>query len=384
MDFSLNEDQQMMKDAAREFCEKRVFPHAEEWDKAGAIPDEVLKEAGELGYMGLLIPDEYGGLDVDTVTYVCVMEEFARACASLEIVLSVHNSLVCHAISKFGSDAVKAKYLPKLATGEHIGAYCLSEPGAGTDAGSLRTVAVKDGDEYICNGTKSWVTNGGIADIFLVFVKTNPEAGPKGISCLVFEKDTPGLTLGKPEDKLGIKASDTREVALADARVATTEIVGDENRGFPIALSILDSGRIGVAAQAVGIAQAAMEESVKYAQEREQFGQPIANFQAIQFKLADMAMKVDAARLLTLRAAHLRDQPDLRPSKEISIAKLYASEIANWVANEAVQIHGGYGYIKEYPVERYFRDARITEIYEGTSEAQRIVISRAILKEGAI
>jgi len=384
MDFNLTEDQQMMKDAAREFCAKRVTPHAEEWDKKGGIPEEVLKECGELGYMGLLIPEEYGGLGVDTLSYVCVMEEFARSCASFEIVVSVHNSLVSHAIAKFASDEIKQKYLPLLASGERIGAYCLSEPGAGTDAGSLRTTAVKDGDEYVCNGTKSWVTNAGIADIFLVFVKTNPEAGSKGISCLLVEKDTPGMTLGKPEDKLGIKASDTREVALADARVPVANVVGLENRGFPIALSILDSGRIGVAAQSVGIGQAALEEAVKYSQEREQFGQPICNFQAVQFKLADMAMKVDAARLLTYRAAYLRDLPDIRPSKEISIAKLFASEMANWVANEAVQIHGGYGYIKEYPVERYFRDARITEIYEGTSEAQRIVISRAVLQEGAI
>jgi butyryl-CoA dehydrogenase len=382
MDFELSEDQQLMKDAAREFCVKRVFPHAEEWDKKGAIPEDVLKELAELGYMGLLIPEEYGGLGVDTISYVCVMEEFARACASMEIVVSVHNSLVSHAIAKFASDAIKKKYLPILASGEKIGAYCLSEPGAGTDAGSLSTTAKRDGSDFIVNGTKSWVTNAGIAGIFLVFVKTDPAAGSKGISCLLVEEGTAGMTLGKPEDKLGIKASDTREVAFTDSRVPVAHLVGEENRGFPIALSILDSGRIGVAAQAVGIVQAAMDEAVKYSQQREQFGQAIANFQAIQFKLADMAMKVDAARLLTYRGAYLRDQPNLRPSAEISMAKLFASEIANWVANEALQIHGGYGYIKEYPVERYFRDARITEIYEGTSEAQRMVISRALLQKG--
>jgi alkylation response protein AidB-like acyl-CoA dehydrogenase len=378
MDFTLTEDQQMMKDAAREFSEKRVRPHAEEFDKKQAIPPELLQEAADLGYMGLLIPEAYGGLGVDTVSYVCVMEEFARVSASLEIVISVHNSLVSHAVASFASEAIKKKYLPRLAAGT-IGAYCLSEPGSGTDAGSLITTAPRDGDAYVVNGTKNWVTNAGIAGIFLVFVKTNPEAGPKGISCLLVEAGQEGMTLGKPEDKLGIKSSDTREVAFTDARIPVDRVVGEENRGFPVALAILDSGRIGVAAQAVGIAQGAFEEAVKYSQEREQFNQPLANFQAIQFKIADMAMKIDAARLLTYRAAYLRDQPDIRPSKEISIAKLFASEISNWVANEAVQIHGGYGYIKEYPVERYFRDARITEIYEGTSEAQRMVISRAVL-----
>jgi butyryl-CoA dehydrogenase len=378
MDFNLSEDQQMMKDAAREFCDKRVRPHAEEWDKAHAVPDEVLRELADLGYMGLLIPEEYGGLDVDTLTYVCVMEEFAQASAGLEIIISVHNSLVSHAVATFASEEIKKKYLPQLAAGT-IGAYCLSEPGSGTDAGSLIATATKQGDVYVCNGTKNWVTNAGLAGIFLIFVKTDPEAGPKGISCLLVEAGTEGLTLGKPEDKLGIKTSDTREVALTDAKVPVTNVVGEENRGFPVALAILDSGRIGVAAQAVGIAQASLDEALKYSQEREQFGRPIASFQAIQFKLADMAMRIEASRLLTYQAAVLRDEPDIRPSKEISMAKLFASETANWVANEALQIHGGYGYIKEYPVERYFRDARITEIYEGTSEAQRMVISRALL-----
>jgi butyryl-CoA dehydrogenase len=382
MDFNLTDDQQMMKDAAREFCLKRVFPHAEEFDKKCEIPKDLLKELAELGYFALLIPEQYGGLGVDTVSYCCVMEEFARACASLEITLSVHNSLVSHAIARFACEEIKQKYLPILATAEKLGAYALSEPGSGTDAGSLRTTAIRNGDHFVCNGTKSWVTNAGLADIFLVFMKTNPSAGSKGISCLLVEKGTPGMTLGKPEDKLGLKSSDTREIAFGDAKVPVTNLVGDENRGFPIALAILDSGRIGVASQSVGIAQAAFDEAVKYAQEREQFGQPIANFQAIQFKLADMAVKIDAARLLTYRAAYLLDLPDSRPSMEVSMAKLFASEICNWVANEAVQIHGGYGYIKEYAVERYFRDARVTEIYEGTSEAQRMVIARGVLQKG--
>ena len=383
MDFGLTEDQQMMQAEARTFCDKRVRPFVEEWDKECAVPPDVLAELGELGYMSLLIPEEYGGLGLDSVSYACIMEEFARASASLQIVISVHSSLVSQAISKYATEDLKKKYLPQLATGEKIGAYCLSEPGSGTDAGGLISTAIRDGDDYVCNGTKSWVTNGGIAGIFLVFFKTRPEDGSKGISCLVVDGDTAGMTLGKPEDKLGIKASDTREVAFADSRVPVSNLVGEENRGFPIALAILDSGRIGVAAQSVGIAQAALDEAVKYSQEREQFDRPISSFQAIQFKLADMSTRVEAARLLTYRAAYLRDQEGTRPSREVATAKLFASQAANWVANEALQIHGGYGYIKEYPVERYFRDARITEIYEGTSEAQRMVIARALLAEGS-
>ena len=382
MDFLLTEDQQMLREATREFCEKRVRPHAEEFDKKGAISDDVLREAGELGYFGLVIPEEYGGLGVDTVTYVIVMEELARVCASLEIIISVHNSLVCHAITRFAGDEIKKTYLPRLATGEIIGAYSLSEPGAGTDAGSLIATAIRDGDHFVCNGTKSWVTNAGLAGITLVFFKTDPEAGKKGISCILVEAGTEGMTLGKPEDKLGLKASDTREISFADARVPVAQVIGEEGRGLSIALAILDAGRIGVAAQAVGIAQGALEEGLRYSQQREQFGQPIANFQAIQFKLADMATRVDAGRLLTYRAAFLQDQPDSRPSCEIAIAKLFSSQMSNWVANEALQIHGGYGYIKEYPVERFFRDARVTEIYEGTSEAQRMVIARSLLTNG--
>jgi alkylation response protein AidB-like acyl-CoA dehydrogenase len=382
VDFQLSEDQLLMKQTAREFCQKRVRPHAEEFDRQGGFPRELIEELASLGYLGLLIPEAYGGLGIDTVSYVCVMEEFAQACASLQIMVSVHNSLVCQAVASFGSEALKKRFLPKLASGEHLGAYCLSEPGAGTDAGALITTARREGDYFVCNGTKSWVTNGGLAQVYLVFARTDPAAGKKGISCLLVESGTPGLSTGKPEDKLGLKASDTREVSLADARIPADQVVGEEGRGLAVALSILDSGRIGVAAQSVGIAQAALDEALKYAQEREQFGKPIAEFQAIQFKLADMATRVDASRLLTYRAAYLKDQAGGRASKEISMAKLFASESANWVANEAVQIHGGYGYIKEYAVERYFRDARVTEIYEGTSEAQRMVISRDLLGKG--
>lgn len=379
MDFQLTEDQTLLKEAARDFCQKRVRPHAEEFDKHGALPQDLLSELAGLGYLGLLVPEEYGGLGLDTVSYVCVMEEFAQACASLEIVLSVHNSLVCHALVSFGSDALKKTYLPELASGARLGAYCLSEPDSGTDAGGLLTSARQDGDSFVIHGTKSWVTNGGLAQTFLVFARTDPGAGKKGISCLLVDSTAPGLVLGKPEDKLGLKASDTRQVTFDDVRIPASNVVGEAGRGLSVALAILDSGRIGVAAQSVGIAQAALDEALKYSQERHQFGRPIAEFQAIQFKLADMATRLDAARLLTYRAAYLKDLPGQRASKEISMAKLFASESCNWIANEAVQIHGGYGYIKEYPVERYFRDARVTEIYEGTSEAQRMVISRELL-----
>lgn len=380
MDFELSEDHIMMRDSAREFADKRLKAIAEEMDEKGFMPDELLAETGELGYFGLYAPDQYGGLEVDSLSYALVIEEIARKCAGLAITISVQNSLVIKALVMYGTDAQKEKYLPKLATGEYIGAYSLSEPNSGTDAGSLKTTAILNGDHYVLNGTKSWVSSAKLAKVIVTFVLTNPEAGPKGISCLLVEQGTEGMSLGAPEKKMGLKCSDTREVSFIDAKVPKENLLGEENKGFKIALSLLNNGRVGVAAQSLGIAQAAYDEALSYAKERKQFGQPIANFQAIQFKLADMALRIDAARLLTYRAAVLNDAPE-RYSKEISMAKLYASETANYVANQAVQIHGGYGYVKEYPVERYFRDARVTEIYEGTSEAQRIVISRDLLKD---
>jgi alkylation response protein AidB-like acyl-CoA dehydrogenase len=380
MDFELSEDQIMMRDSAREFAEKRLKDIAEELDAEGTMPDELLAETGELGYFGLLAPEQYGGLEVDMLSYALVIEEIARKCAGLAITLSVHNSLTIRAISTYGTDEQKAKYLPKLATGEFIGAYSLSEPDSGTDAGSLKTAAVADGDSYILNGTKNWVSTAKWAKVFVVFVLTKPDAGSSGISCLLVEPGTEGMSLGAAEKKMGLKCSDTRDISFLDARVPKANLIGEENSGFKIALSLLDNGRIGVASQALGIAQEAFDEALKYSKERKQFGRPICDFQAIQFKLADMAMRIDCARLMTYRAAVLRDAGG-RCSKEISMAKLYASETANYVANQAVQIHGGYGYVKEYPVERYFRDARVTEIYEGTSEAQRIVISRDLLKD---
>jgi len=379
MDFEFNEDQKMIKEAAREFASEKLAPKAQEFDEKEELPKELYKELADLGYLGMLMPEEYGGSGLDFISYILTMEEFAKACAALMISLSVHNSLVCEAIFKFGTEEQKKKYLPKLTRGEIIGAYSLTEPQAGTDAGSLKTTALSKGGHYLVNGTKTFVTNGGIADLFVLFVLTNPEAKSKGISCLLVEKGLKGFNIGAKEKKMGIRGSDTREISFEDCLVPKENLIGEENKGFRIALELLDSGRIGVGAQSIGIAQSALAEALKYSKERVQFGQPICNFQAIQFKLANMATQIEAARLLVYRAAWLK-QNKIRCSIEASMAKLFASEIANYVVNEAVQIHGGYGYMKEYAVERYFRDARVTEIYEGTSEAQRMVISRDLLK----
>jgi len=380
MDFELTEEQRMVKEAAADFAKNSLMPKAQEFDEKEEIPEDTYKELASLGYMGIMLPEEFGGSNFDFISYILVMEEFAKACAGLQIALSVHNSLVCEAILKFGNPDQKKKYLPSLARGEKIGAYSLTEPGSGTDAGSLRTTAVLQGDHYLLNGTKTFVTNGGIADLFVVFVSTNPELKSKGISCLLVEKGAEGFNVGAKEKKMGIKGSDTRELSFADCKIPKENLLGEENKGFRIALTLLDPSRIAVGAQSVGIAQAAFHEALKYSKERVQFGQPICNFQAIGFKLADMATQIDAARLLIYRAASIHSK-GMRCSREAAMAKLYASEVANRVVNEAVQIHGGYGYMKEYAVERYFRDARVTEIYEGTSEAQRIVISRDLLKE---
>ena len=381
MDFNLSDDHIMMRDTARDFAEKRLKPIAEELDAKAEMPKDLLQETAELGYFGLLAPEEYGGLAVDTLSYALTIEEISKVCAAHAITLSVHNSLVIKAIKMFGTEAQKSKYLPKLASGEYIGAYSLSEPGSGTDAGSLQCRAIRSGENYVLNGTKSWVSSAGYASVFVVFALTNPDQGKHGISCLLIEKGAPGMSLGQPEKKMGLRASDTREVSFMDCKVPVGQLLGEENKGLRVAFSLLDAGRIGVAAQALGIAQAAYDEALSYSRERKQFSQPLINFQATQFKIADMAMRIDAARLLTYRAAVLFDA-GVSCLKEISMAKLYASQTANFVANEAVQIHGGYGYVKEYAVERYFRDARVTEIYEGTTEAQKMVISRAIINEG--
>ncbi len=378
-DTTLTDEQKMLRDAAREFCEKRVYPNAEAWDHAERIPDEVFKELAELGYLSMCVPEANGGMELDTMAYAVVLEQFCRASAGLGISISVHNSLVCGAIVRYGSDEQKKAFLPRLCSGE-IGSYALTEPESGTDAGSIHLTAKSDGDHYVLNGEKIFVTNADYAHLFVVFCSTDPSAGPHGISAVVVGRNAPGLQLGKPERKLGIKCSDTRTVSFTDVHVPKANRLGSEGQGFKIALSLLDYGRIGVATQALGIGESAFVEAVKYSKERKQFGKAISEFQAIAFKLADMRTKLDATRLLIDHAIR-RQMAGEKFTRDAAEAKLFASETANWVANEAVQIHGGYGYMKEYPVERYFRDARITEIYEGTSEAQRIVISRAILAE---
>ncbi len=380
MDFNLSPDDLELKQMARGFAEKRLYPRAQEFDEHESLPDDLIKECAELGYFGFTYPEEYGGSGLGAVSFMGVLEEICAACAGFGIILSVHNSLCGQIINLFGSDNTKQKYLPPMAAGEKIGAYCITEPNAGTDVASLASTAIDKGNHYLLNGTKTFVTNGGYAAVLIVFAKTDPEAGRKGISCFVVDKDSPGITVGKPEKKCGIKASDTREINFADVKVPKENLLGQPGDGLRMALTILNSGRIGVSFQAIGIAQAALNEAIKYAKERKQFGQPIANFQAIQFKLAEMAMRIDAGRLLGYRAAQLKDA-GLPCHRESSMSKLFCSQMANYVCNEAVQIHGGYGYMKEYAVERYFRDARVTEIYEGTSEAQKMVISRDLLKE---
>lgn len=380
MDFMLTDDQKMIRDTAKEFSDEVLAVEAAEYDEKDEPNLPAIKKLGELGYMGITIPEKYGGAGLDTISYALVMEQMARGCAATATTISVQLSLVAEGLIKYGSEEQRKKYLPKLATGEMIGAFAMTEPSAGSDVGSMTTSAVKKGDDYVINGTKTFITNGGFADLFLLFVSTDKEAGAKGLSCLIVEKDTPGFRLGKKEVKMGIRATDTRELIFEDCKVPRTNLLGEEGKGMSIGLGLLDGGRIGIAAQATGIAQRALEEATSYSKEREQFGRPICKFQAIQFMLADMAMRVDAARLLTLRSAWAKDAG--KPfSLEAATAKLYASEIANWVADKALQIHGGYGYMKKYVVERLFRDARITEIYEGTSEIQRLVISGQLLKD---
>ncbi|MBI3872676.1 MAG: acyl-CoA dehydrogenase family protein [candidate division Zixibacteria bacterium] len=378
-DHALTEEQKLLRDAAREFAIKRLYPNAEAFDKAERLPDDLLSELATLGYFGLTIPEEYGGMGLDAMAYALILEEFARACAGLAITLSVHNSLVAGAVRRYGTDDQKRRFLPRLASGE-IGAYALTEPDAGTDAGAVRTSARPAGDHYILNGAKAFVTSADYVKMYLVFVSTDLNRGSHGLSALMVERATAGLEVGKPERKLGIKCSDTRAVAFVDSPVPKDNRLSAEGDGFKIALAQLDHGRLGVAIQALGIGEAAFAEARKYAKQRHQFGRPIAEFQAVAFKLADMKLKLDATRLLIDRAIQ-KLMAGERITLAVAEAKLFASETANWVANEAVQIHGGYGYMKDYPVERYFRDARVTEIYEGTSEAQRIVISRAVLSE---
>jgi butyryl-CoA dehydrogenase len=347
-------------------------------DRAGRYPPELITELGEMGLMGIYIPEAYGGGGMDTVSYCIALEEIARAEAALSAVVSVNNSLDCYPIFSFGTEEQKRIYLGELARGRKIGCYCLTEPTAGSDAASLSTAAREAGDHWVLNGTKIFVTNGVEADVLIIYARSDAAPGSRGISAFIAERGDPGLSVGKVEHKLGIRASSTCEIVLEDCRLPKDRLLGERGKGFHIALATLDGGRIGIASQAIGIARAAMEDTVAYAKERRQFGRPIAEFQANQWKIADMATRIHAARLLTYRAAWIRDRGH-RHTKEASIAKLFASETAMWATTQAVQIFGGYGYIQDYPVERHFRDAKITEIYEGTSEVQRLVIARHLL-----
>jgi len=379
MDLRLTEEQEMIRKMARNFAQKEVAPLAAELDEKGIVPMENIRKMGELGFLGLTAPEEYGGCGADTVSYVLALEEISKACASTAVVMAVQNSLINYTLEKFGTEEQKRRYLVPLAKGEKIGAFALTEPEAGSDAAAQRTSAVRDGNHYVINGTKHFITNGGFADVVILFAMTDKSKGHRGISAFLVEKGTPGFLVGKEENKMGIRGTNTSELIFQDCRVPVENRLGDEGMGFKIAMVALDAGRIGIGAQAVGIAQAAYEAALKYAKERQQFGQPIAHFQAIQWMLADMATRIEAARLLTLKAALKKDAGE-RFTKEAAMAKLFASETASWVTDLAIQIHGGYGYMKEYPVERYYRDARITRIYEGTSEIQRLVIASRILK----
>ena len=378
MDFKLTKAQEMIRKMVREFAVAEIEPIAADLDDTERFPDESIPKLAKLNIMGLTIPKEYGGVYVDGISYAIVIEELSRVCASTGVITAVHNSIAPFPIIKYGTEEQKNKYLPKLARGEYLGAFSLTEPNAGTDAGGLNTIAESDGDDYIINGTKIFVTNGPQAGVSTVLAKTDKDKGARGISAILVERGTPGFSIGTLETKMGIRGSHQCEYVFEDCRVPKTNLVGKEGMGFKIAMAALDHGRVGIAAQALGIAQGALDEAVKYAKEREQFGRTLGKFQAIQWMLADMETRIQASRFLVYSAAEKKTQ-GVRFSKEAAMAKLYAAETANWVVNKAVQIHGGYGYTRDYPVERYFRDAKITEIYEGTSEVQRMVIAGALL-----
>ena len=379
MNFDFNETQQMIRDTARKFAQDELAPSADERDEREEFPHEAVKKLGELGFMGMMVSEQYGGAGLDTVSYVLAMEEISKVDASAGVIMSVNNSLVTWGLEAYGSDYQKEKYLKDLASGKKLGAFALSEPEAGSDATNQRTVAVRSGDHYILNGTKNFITNGANADIVLVMASTDRAKGPKGVSAFIVEKGTPGFSVAKKERKLGIRSSDTVSLAFQDCKIPKENLIKEEGFGMKFALKTLDGGRIGIAAQALGIAQASLEAAVTYSKERKAFDHPIADFQAIQFKIADMATAVEAARQLTLKAARMKDAGQ-NYGTMAAMAKLYASKVAVNAALEAIQIHGGYGYIREYKVERFLRDAKITEIYEGTSEIQRVVISRAMLQ----
>jgi butyryl-CoA dehydrogenase len=381
MNFTLSPEEALIQSTAREFADKELAPLASRIDREGAIPREILDKMASLGFLGMLTPDTYGGVGLTNLALALVQIEINRACASTGVTMSVHNSLCQSPLLRFGSDEQKQKYLPRLARGEWIGAYSLTEPVSGTDAAALITSAARDGGDYVINGTKNFVTNGGFADLFILFARTDssPSAKQTGISAFLVERTSKGLTVGKPEKKMGIRGSSTTTLFFDGCRVPKANLLGKEGDGLKIALSTLDGGRIGIASQACGIAVACLDASIKYAKERRQFDRPIGEFQAIQWKISEMATDIDAAKLLIYRAARMRDAAEPH-TKEASMAKLFASTMVNRHATQAVQIHGGVGYIKDFPVERYFRDAKITEIYEGTSEVQKIVVARSLMK----
>lgn len=376
---TITEEHSMIRQAAREFAQNEIAPIAAEFDESGEFPLETIRKMGQMGFMGIEVPEDYGGAGMDTLAYVLALEEICKADAAHGTVMSVNNSLFCHGILKFGTEEQKEKYVAGVASGESIGAYSLTEPMSGSDAGTMRSRAVLEGDDYVLNGRKSWVSSAPVADYVLVFMPTDPDAGAKGVTAFLVDKGTKGYSVGKKEPKLGIRASATAEIIFEDCRIPASQRLGEEGEGFKIAMTVLDAGRIGIAAQALGIAEAAYEASVAYVQEREAFGKKIGQFQGTGFKIADMKTRIEAARGLIYSAAQAkwdRKESGERYTLEASMAKLFASETAMFCTHHAVQIHGGMGYSKEFPVERYFRDAKITEIYEGTSEIQRMVILR--------
>jgi alkylation response protein AidB-like acyl-CoA dehydrogenase len=379
---NLTEEHKLIRDTARDFAQNEIAPVAAHFDETGEFPHETIKKMGALGLMGIEVPEEYGGAGMDTLAYVLAMIEIAKADVSHSTIMSVNNSLYCHGILKFGTEEQKRKYVTPVASGRAVGAYSLTEPMSGSDAGTMKSRAARDGAYYVINGRKSWVTSGPVADYVVLFTMTQPELKHKGITAFIIEADKSGFIRGKKEPKLGIRASATCEIVFEDYRVPVENRLGEEGEGFKIAMTVLDAGRIGIASQALGVAEAAFEAAVDYAQQREAFGQPIGQFQGIQWMLADMKTRLEAARLLIYSAALAKEQAKHdggRYTLEASMAKLFASETAMWVTEKAVQIHGGMGYSKELPLERYFRDAKITEIYEGTSEIQRLVIARNVL-----
>ncbi|EGA88311.1 Acyl-CoA dehydrogenase [Planococcus donghaensis MPA1U2] len=378
MDLHFTDEQLMMRNMVRDFAKEEITPFIENMEN-DEFPTAILKKMGELGLMGITAPEKYGGSEMDFTSYITAIHELSKASGVIGVILSVHTSVGTNPILNFGSQQQIEKYVPKLASGEYLGAFCLTEPAAGSDAGSLKTKAVLDGEDYVINGSKVFITNGGAADTYIVFASTKPSAGSRGISAFIVEKDTPGLIIGKNEKKMGLHGSKTVQLTFDNMRVPAENLLGEENKGFSIAMANLNVGRIGIAAQALGIAEAAYEYAVAYAKEREQFGKPIAHQQGVGFKLADMATQVEASKLLVYNAADLYSKGK-DCNKEASMAKLFASKTAMDVTIEAIQVFGGYGYTKDYPVERLFRDAKVTEIYEGTSEIQRIVISKQLTK----